>query len=283
MTITQALSRAMKILQQNHIDSPDLDAEILLAHALGRDRVFLFAHRDRELRAPELARFTKLIRRRTRHEPVAYLTGIKYFYKLKIGVNKKVLIPRPESEMLVSLALKYLNKHPRAAVIDVGTGSGALAIAIAKNKPRVKVIAIDNSAAALKTARQNAKKLGAKIDFIKSDLLKALPIEFWKKNPNILIVANLPYLPTAVWRECPADVKKYEPRAALDGGKDGLKYYGRLINEIRKILPNLNSMQSYFEIDPEQGKKIIKFIGPRDRIKPYDDMCGRVRVIGWGK
>jgi len=287
MKINQALKWSANQLRLKNMPSPQLDAEVILSHMLGKDRAFLFAHPDREIGAQSFARFKKMIQRRKKHEPVAYIIGEKYFYNIKFEVNKKVLIPRPESELLVDLGLSYLKKKGRKKItaIDVGTGSGAIIIALAKNYKKSRYIATDNSSAALALAKKNARQNNVKIEFIKSNLLKKFSQYFWKKNPDVLLVANLPYLPTRVWRESMPDVKKYEPRTALDGGRDGLDYYRRLLDELAEILPSIKSFQTFWEIDPGQSdklQKILKKFGAK-KIRAYKDLCGRPRAIAWQK
>ncbi|NIP33101.1 peptide chain release factor N(5)-glutamine methyltransferase [Candidatus Saccharibacteria bacterium] len=287
MRIDKALRWAYKYLKPAKLHSPELDAEVLLAHVLDKDRAFLFTHRDQTIAKQKFSRYKKLVQRRRAHEPIAYIIGIKYFYRLPFFVTKKVLIPRPESEMLVNLGLKYLkeNKKKNITVIDVGTGSGAIVISLAKNYKDAKFIGSDNYAGVLNIARKNAQINRTKVDFVKSDLLQKFSKDFWKKNLHVLLIANLPYLPTRVWQNSMPDVKKYEPREALDGGKDGLYFYNKLIYDLEDILPHLKSFQAFWEINPTQDdklKKLLKKINAEE-IGTLDDLCGRTRIIGWKK
>lgn len=286
MRIDKALKWAYKYLKPAKLHSPELDAEVLLAYVLEKDRAFLFTHRDQTIGKQKYNRYKKLVQRRRAHEPIAYIIGLKYFYRLPFFVNKKVLIPRPESEMLVGLGLKYLNeKKKNITVIDIGTGSGAIVISLAKNYQHAKFIGTDNYASVLSLARKNAELNRIKVEFIKSDLLTKFSKDFWKKNPDVLIIANLPYLPTRVWQNSMLDVKKYEPREALDGGKDGLYFYNKLIYELEDILPHLKTLQAYWEIDPTQGDKLRRALKKikADKTETLDDLCGRTRIIGWRK
>jgi len=287
MTIENALARAVKKLHAKKMLSPDLDAEVILAHVLKKDRAFLFSHLEQSVSQQKYAKFKKMIQRRIKHEPVAHITGHKYFYKLLIAISRKVLIPRPESELLVDLGLNYLknDKRKKITVIDVGTGSGAIIIALAKNYKKAKYIGTDKYTSVLSTARKNARANKTKIEFIKSDLLNKFNASFWRRNPDILLVANLPYLPTRVWKNSMTEVRKFEPREALDGGPDGLRYYRDLVNDLAGIIKKLKSFQTYWEIHPGQEKelkKILKQIGAK-KIKTHKDLCGRNRVIGWQK
>lgn len=286
MTIIQALSRAVQQLRKARIDSPNLDAEVLLARVLRQNRTFLFTHPEKKLGPAQIIFLKKLVGRRKKHEPIAYITGMKYFFKIPIQVNKKVLIPRPESELLVSLALEMLaSEKNKCTVMDVGTGSGAVIIALAKNFKKAKFVGTDISKSALDLAKKNAKKQNARIIFNKMDLIKGFDKKFFKQNQNILMTANLPYLPTKIWNEAPIDVKKFEPKNALDGGTDGLKYYKELIGQLKNILPQVKSFHAFWEIDPDQESKLkilLKKIRAKN-IRTYPDLCGRTRVIAWEK
>jgi release factor glutamine methyltransferase len=287
MNIEGALSWAKNHFKSRKLYFPEIDGEVILAYVLERDRAFLFTHPKQRISQQKFARYKKLIQRRSKREPVAYITQNKYFYKLAFEVNKKTLIPRPESEMLVDLGLQYLNKmnKKRITVIDVGTGSGAIMTALAKNFKKGKFIGTDKYSSVLSIARKNCKANKARVEFIKSDLLKKFTPNFWQKNPDVLMIANLPYLPTAIWEAAMPDVKKYEPRSALEAGIDGLDCYIQLIEELRYILPHLKSFQTFWEIHPGQEielKKLLKSIKAK-KFKTYEDLCGRVRVVGWRK
>ena len=206
------------------LDSPRLDAELLAAHAFGMTRLHLYTQFDRPLLAEELAALRALVKRRQAGEPVAYLTGHKEFWSLDLHVDARVLIPRPDTETLVELALEVIAVDLDAQVADIGTGSGAIALAIAKQRPRAQVTATDLSNEALLVARANADRLGLNLTFESGDLLSALA-------PNArfhLIVANLPYIPSADIPGLAPEVRS-EPMRALDGGPDGLDLVRRLI------------------------------------------------------
>lgn len=289
MTIQEAVKCAAQELRKTKNSSPDLDAEVLLAYALGKERVFLLTHPNKKLSPTQVKKYKSLIARRKKHEPVAYITGIKHFFRLPFKITKDVLIPRPESEILVNYSYDYLiNNDGKFTVIDLGTGSGAITVALAKEYPRANYIGTDISEKVLRIAKLNAAKNGAKIDFYKSDLFKRFidNRKFFKKNPHILLVANLPYLPTRIWKQAPPDVKKYEPRIALDGGPNGLKYYTKLIDELKSIVPMVKSFVAFWEIDPTQVNKLDKLLKSKlkaKQIKAHKDLCGRIRVISWQK
>jgi release factor glutamine methyltransferase len=197
-------------------DSPRADADILLAHVLGRPRSYLLAWPERELTPSQWAAFQALVERRARGEPVAYLTGSREFYGLDLAVSNAVLIPRPETELLVEAALERLPGGP-CAVADLGTGSGAIALAIAKLRPDARVVAVDASRQALEVARTNAERLGlSNVELREGDWCTGLADERFD-----MIVSNPPYIREADPHLARGDVR-FEPAMALASGADGL-------------------------------------------------------------
>ncbi|MFK2877373.1 peptide chain release factor N(5)-glutamine methyltransferase [Rhodanobacter hydrolyticus] len=200
------------------------DAEALLLHALGRPRSWLFAHADDVPDRDVQTAFDTLVARRAAGEPVAYLTGRRGFWTLELEVTPATLIPRPETELLVELALERLPRDAAARVADLGTGSGAIALAIASERPQVQVVATDASAAALVVARHNAQRLGiANVRFAQGDWLAPLAGERFE-----LIVSNPPYIEAADRHLAEGDLR-YEPAAALASGADGLDDIRRIV------------------------------------------------------
>jgi release factor glutamine methyltransferase len=189
-------------------------------------RVQLYTHFDRPLAAEELAALRELVRRRQAGEPVAYLTGKKEFWSLDLRVDSRVLVPRPDTETLVEVALDLLPKAEPRRVADIGTGSGAVALALKRERPEADVVAVDRSPDALAVARANALRLGLAVRFVEGDLLAPLAGE----APFDLLTANLPYIPTADLTDLAPEVRS-EPRLALDGGADGLDLIRRLLAE----------------------------------------------------
>lgn len=225
------LEAAAGLRQQRVAEAPRLDAEVLMAHMLGVERLRLFLDPDRTLTPSQLSEFQKLIDERGKGKPVAYLTGYKEFMALEFRVGPGVLIPRPETELLVEEALRL---EP-GVVIDVGTGSGAIAVSVACFLSAVHVYAVDVSAAALVYARQNAADLGAagQITFFQGYLLEplqGLPVQ------ADCITANLPYIPAGDKQNLPVDVRAYEPHQALFGGIDGLDLYRSLLPRAIELL-----------------------------------------------
>ncbi len=224
-TIIDVLQFTVARFEARGILSPRLDAELLAAHALGLARVQLYAHFDRPLSPDELAALRELVRRRQGGEPVAYLTGKKEFWSLELQVDGRVLVPRPDTETLVAAALDRLVVGMPMRVVDVGTGSGAIALAIAKGRATATVFATDVSEDALAVARANADRLGVVVSLAHGDLLAPLADE----APFNIIVANLPYVRSDDIPQLAPEVRA-EPRAALDGGADGLDIVRRLIS-----------------------------------------------------
>jgi release factor glutamine methyltransferase len=217
------------------IDQPRLDAEVLLAFALRSTRVQLIVDAMRPLIPVELARFRELVKRRRTREPVAYLVGEREFYGRTFRVDRRVLVPRPDTETLVEAALR--RTAPRALglrVVDLCTGSGCVGITLARELPTSKVLATDIDEGALVVARENALRLGAyNIGFSRADLYAGLPVYYGGVD---LVVSNPPYIPTGDLAGLAADIREYEPRVALDGGPDGLGIVRRVIDEGRRLL-----------------------------------------------
>lgn len=302
MTIKSLLQKTADRLDRSrcHGEAARLDAEVILAHALGRDRTWLIAHEDAAVPKKPLRRFRALIRRRNRHEPIAYLLGHKNFYGLRLKVNRSVLIPRPETELLVDLAIRSAGVYPPHArtskrgtrpgattsFFDVGTGSGAIAIALAKALPRAKIIATDVSQAALQVARENARShdVANRITFKHTNTPPNLPSKRGGTHHDcspsprglpvrqgtqegVTIVANLPYLTTAQWRHTAPEVRNFEPRQALDGGDDGLEHYKELFDRVaatfglRRHAPaEAGGYQLLLEIDPSEKQKMRQLV-----------------------
>jgi release factor glutamine methyltransferase len=227
-TIGKILEWATSDFRARGIASPRLDAEVLLAFAIGDSRVKLIVDRERPLVPNELAKFRELVKKRRTSEPVAYLVGSREFYGRRFRVDARVLVPRPDTETLVDVALArttHVSMSLRA--IDLCTGSGCVAVTLARERPTAHVHATDTSDDALAVARDNALRLGAyNASFARADLFDGLG-PAWSKVD--LVVSNPPYIATGEIAELPADVRDHEPRAALDGGKGGLDLLRRIV------------------------------------------------------
>ncbi len=229
-TVGQAVNAATQRLAEAHISTARLDAQVILAYVLGVDRSWLFAHYEHILSPEHADRYTELVVRRMAHEPVAYLVNRREFYGIDLYIDRRVLIPRPETEMLVDQVLTEatIRDAQRLIVADVGTGSGAISIAVAINAPNTQLYALDVSADALAVARCNVEShdLSERIRLIQSDLLALLP------ERADIIVANLPYVANSDYRTLAPDVRDYEPTHALVAGPRGLDLIARLLPQL---------------------------------------------------
>ncbi len=312
MNIKKSLRQATKKLEKENIKNPHLEAEILLSNMLKKPREFLLAHPEKQLTKNQISNFKFQISRRLKGEPLAYITGHKEFYGLDFYVNKYVLIPRPETELMIDEAIRITRNVKRITLIDVGTGSGCIIISLVKllskkhkelssGYPELsssifklpitdyQFLATDISLPALRIARKNAKlhKVDKKIKFLHGNLLEPIlnKSQIANRKSQIIITTNLPYL-------TPQDIKnsptiQHEPRLALDAGPNGLKYYHQLFHQIkllldsRKFAPNL-CLFVIAEINPEQTKKIkqlIKQCISIDKISIKKDLSGLNRLI----
>ena len=253
-------------------DVPRLEAEILLAHVLGTSRTAVLAHPERALTTSQRAHYQDLIRRRAFGYPLPYLTGHTEFYGLAFEVTPEVLIPRPDTETLVDLALA---REP-ATVVDVGTGSGCIAVSLAVHLPEALVYAVEISSAALAVAQRNVERHGVaeRIRLMIGNVLSPRP------GPVDLIVSNPPYVPTGKCASLPASVRDHEPRLALDGGLDGLEIIQRLMAQAPAVLRPGGGL--LVEIGADQGKAAVylaRTYFPDATIRVRPDLAGRDRVL----
>lgn len=234
-TLGSLLDWTAKHLALKGLESPRLDAEVLLAQAAGCKRIDLYGMRFAEVAGPEVRQaYKELIRKRLEGCPVAYLVGRKEFYGLELIVTPAVLIPRPDSEHLVveALALAKIIAAPR--ILDIGTGSGNLVVALAKQLPAAQLTAVDVSADALGVAQQNAEKHGVadRIRFVQGDLFESLPAG----EKYDVVVSNPPYITASEIPKLAPGVRDYEPHVALNGGSDGFEVFDRLVADARTYL-----------------------------------------------
>lgn len=282
-TLQDILRTATRTLSDAGLDSPRLDAEVLLRHLLGVDRTGLFLRLPDTASEDVTASFDALIARRLAGESVAYIVGRREFMGLPFIVDPGVLVPRPETELLVEWALEWLGNHPDSAVIDVGTGSGAIALSIAamlQASSRAMVIASDPSIEALRVAIRNRQALSdrgivEKVVFVQQSLLTETTGEV------DLVLANLPYLTPVQIAENP-DLA-VEPRLALDGGDDGLDLVRDLIADLPRILASGGA--AGFELDPSQTETVSRLLSaqfPNARVRTIADLAGHPRhVVLW--
>jgi len=278
-TVGGALNFAKQRLDSTGCPTAHLDAQVILAYVLGVERTWLFAHYDYQLTAEQANAYTSLIVRRMEHEPVAYLVGRKEFYGLDFVVDRRALIPRPETELLVDAVLDQAEAYDGAPVriADVGTGSGAIALAVATNCPNAIVYAVDVSVDALEVARQNIARLDEReqVTLLHGDLLQPLP------ECVDIIVANLPYISQRAYYTLDADVRDYEPQLALEAGPEGLDAIARLLRQAPKCL-NFNGV-IYLEIGSDQGAAVLALVKAQlphaQAISLRQDYSGRDRLV----
>lgn len=275
MTIIETEKIGVEKLNQFKIPSAILDAEVLLSYVLKKSKEFILTNPEFKITKQQQNKYIALIKRRQKSEPVAYLTGEKEFYGLKFIVNKNVLIPRPETELLIEEAKKFINDQ-KLTIVDVGCGSGAIAITLKKYLPKNKLIATDISQAAINVAKKNSNLNKVKVEFIKTDLIKNI------KEKIDVIVANLPYVP-----EEEKKIKnvfsaplKYEPAKALYAGKYGLDLYEKLFKQINKL--NIKPKILFCEIGStytDKVKNLSKKYFPKSNIEIKKDLCGKNRLM----
>jgi release factor glutamine methyltransferase len=221
MNVATALRQGAELLEKETISASRLTAEVLLAHSLRCERVDLYAHPERELSQVEQVHYGRYLHERLARKPTQYITGRQEFYGRMFRVTPAVLIPRPETELVVETALRLGPEALR--ILDAGTGSGCLAVTLQKERPRAAVFASDISPSALRVARENAQLLEAAVEFFCADWLEAC-------RPGVfdLVVSNPPYVPEEEMAGLPVEVREYEPVAALAGGPGGVPVYQRL-------------------------------------------------------
>lgn len=276
-----AVNAATQRLEEANISTARLDAQVILAHVLGVDRSWLFAHYEHVLSPEQAERYMELVVRRMAHEPVAYLVNRKEFYGIELFVDGRVLIPRPETEMLVDQVLTEatIRATERLVVADVGAGSGAISLAVAANAPNTAIYALDISADALAVAHKNVEDhdLSDRITLLQSNLLEALP------ERADIVVANLPYVTSGDFVTLEPDVRNYEPAGALVAGPLGLDLIERLLPQ----LPNHMAPGglAVLEIGYNQGESVLerveKALPQATQLELHRDYQGHDRVVSF--
>jgi release factor glutamine methyltransferase len=278
MTVHDILNEATKALEAAGIPSARLDAEVLLSFCLDCDRLEFFKNPDMTISETQLVAYSNLIARRLQWEPVAYITGRKEFWSFTLEVNNSVLIPRPDTEVIVEETLRICRKidFSEIKILDIGTGSGAIALAVASEIAGAKVVATDISEAALNLAQKNANTWGLKdkIDFRLGNLFE--PVDGYFD----IIVCNPPYISARDYEKLPAGVKDYEPREALWAGKSGLEFYEKLIYQAAGFLGKNGWLLLEIGAKQEAGVRgIMEAAGCYDSIEMRRDYSGLPRVI----
>lgn len=274
-TILRVLNWTQHHFAEHGLATPRLDAEVLLAHVVGTDRVGLYMHFDQPLQAEELARYRGLIQRRLGGEPVAYLVGTKEFRSLILNVDERVLVPRPETETVVEVVLELAAALPSPRVLEVGTGSGAIALALKQALPHALLVASDCSAGAAEVARANARRLSLAVEVVEGDLIA--PGRPW--FPFDLVVSNPPYIASSQIAQLAPEVRR-EPLVALDGGADGLAVVRRLIADAPGALGPGGAL--VLEVGGLQAPRVVGLIAADARYGPTAvrrDLAGVERVV----
>jgi len=278
-TLLDYLRLTTDFLAAKKIDSARLDAELLLGEVLGLARVQLYTNFERPLAREEVDRYRELVRRRAAREPVAYILGRREFWSLDFEIDRRVLVPRPDTELLVELAVAALQTRAGAAtlhVADVGTGSGAVAVAIAKEVPNARVVATDKSQAALEVAPRNAVRHGVadRIEFVSGDLCAPLR----GREPFDLIVSNPPYVKADEVAALDPEIRDWEPRLALVSGADGMDATRALVESALQVLAPGGSL--WVEVGSQAGAVRECFVsnGYAD-VRVHRDLAGSDRVV----
>ena len=273
-TIGELINLSAGYLQEKGCSSPRLDAELLLGHVLGLDRLALYLNFDKPLNANEVTAYRSLIGKRGQRVPVAYLTGEREFYSLSLKVNEHVLIPRPETEFVVDKVLELIHPDTSVRILDLGTGSGAISLALAYQDPKFRITAVDISEDALAVAKENAKYLEVEnqIQFIHGDLFEHVQGTF------SVICSNPPYIPKADLPKLAPELG-VEPNLALDGGVDGLDFYRRILSQAASFLEQPGFV--VFEIGWDQGE-LVRSLGEEAGflwLETVADYAGKDRVV----
>ena len=269
MNARTVAARAAALLEANSIPDSRLEAEVLTRYAASLDRATFFA--GAEIDGDRTALLDALIARRAAGEPAAYITGEREFYGLAFAVGPGVLVPRPETELLVDTALDCLRDHPDCLVADIGTGSGCVALAVAAHAPGARVVAVESSTEALAWARMNAARHRGTITLIRGDLAEPLA-------RADVVLANLPYIPAGDIHRLQREIRDFEPRSSLDGGPDGLDLIRRLVSDCgRRLRPSLLAL----EVGIGQARTVARLArdaGATD-ITVVADLAGIDRVV----
>ncbi len=281
-TILKVLQWTTEYFRSKGFEQPRADAEVLLAHALGLERIRLYLNYDRPLSHDELARFRSLIRRRAAFEPAQYITGKQEFWSLPFEVTPSVLIPRPETETLIEQAMlecRELEAARTVSIIELGTGSGNIAVALAKFVKNASVVSIDNSQDAIDLARENAvaHNVAARIEFSVMDMFE--PVDQLLLRRFDLLVSNPPYISAEEWETLPTEVKRYEPRSALTDSRDGYEHHQRIVELAPYLLKNDGTL--LVEVGFGQARPVCDMLrksGFRDVVS-IPDLQGVQRVV----
>ena len=273
--LQEVLNKASSKLKLKNIKSFRLDSELLLAKTLGVSREDVLLNLDKKIDRSEIKKYEFYLNLRNHYKPISHIINYKFFWKHKFFVNNDVLIPRPETELIIEQILKILPKKSKKNILEIGTGSGCIAISLIKERPNCRIVAIDKSLKAIKVARKNAEihQVGKKVNFLNIDIDK------YFGNKYDLIVSNPPYIKSSKLLSLDKDVRLYEPKIALSGGISGLEIFFKIINKCKKLLKK-NGML-ILEIGERQGKELKKYLELNEfnQIKIYKDLSGKDRCL----
>ena len=273
--LQQVLNKASGKLKIKNIKSFRLDSELLLAKTLGISREEVLLNLDKKINQSDIKKYDFYVNLRNQYKPISQIINYKFFWKYKFFVNKDVLIPRPETELIIEKILKILPKKSEKNILEIGTGSGCIAISLIKERPNCRIVAIDKSLKAIKVARKNAEihQVGKKVNFLNIDIDKYLG------NKYDLIVSNPPYIKSSDLLSLDKDVRLYEPKIALSGGISGLEIFFKIINKCKKLLKINGTL--ILEIGERQSKELKKYLKLNEfnQIKIYKDLSGKDRCL----
>ena len=275
MNYSQILKKGENFLKRRKIKNPFLDAELILSKVINKKREEVILNINNKLNNSDIIKFKNYLFRRSQNEPIAYILGYKHFWKDKFLTNKSVLIPRPDTELIIEEALKYLPNDKSKKILDIGTGSGCIVVSLIKERPKCTATAIDISLKTIIVAKTNAKlhQLENKINFINIDIDK------YKSSYYDLIISNPPYINNVELNRLDDDIKFHEPKLALSGGSDGLRNLKKVIFKSKKLL-KLNG-KLILEIGYKQKNQCVKILNENKFYinKISKDLSGKDRCI----
>ena len=275
MNYQEILERGKGALKTNKIKNPNLDSELILSKVLNKTREQILINFNDFINQKQLQKFNNYLSRRKKNEPIAYILGLKHFWKYKFLINNSVLIPRPDTEIVIEESLKFIKYNKSKKILDIGTGSGCIVISLLKERPKCTATALDISKKAIKVAKTNAKlhHLGNKIEFINIDIDK------YTSNKYDLILSNPPYIENVSLNRLDDDVKFYEPKLALSGGFDGYREIKKVIKKSKNLLKVNGKL--IIEIGDKQKSQSVMLLRKNGFYvnKIRKDLAGRDRCI----
>ena len=275
MNYQKILNKASIELLLKNLKSPKLDSELILAKILNVRREEILLNLNKKIDKSDLNKFNYYLNMRSNYKPIAHIVNFKYFWKYKFFVDRNVLIPRPETELIIEKILKILPLSSNKNILDIGTGSGCIAISLIKERPDCRITAIDKSKKAIKVAEKNAEmhQVGKKLNFLNIDVDK------YFSNKYDLIISNPPYIKNSELLSLDKDVKLNEPKLALSGGSSGLEIFFKIINKCKILLKNNGKL--FLEIGHKQGKELGKYLNLSgfNQTKIYKDLSGKDRCL----